>query len=66
MPNQGFAARILAQWRDAERALAGVKAGSPEAGSLTAEATRLRDEYQRFVSEATHDDQSMRRPASRN
>jgi hypothetical protein len=40
-------AEILADWRAAERRLAEAAQGSPEAVSLAATVSRLRDEYQR-------------------
>jgi hypothetical protein len=42
---------LLAQWRDVERRLADTEAGAPLAESLRAEASRLRDEYQRLLDE---------------
>ena len=42
---------LLAEWRDVERRLAVTQAGTLEAESLQAEASWLRDEYQRLVDE---------------
>ena len=36
---------VLSEWRDAERRLAGAKAGSKEASRAQEDAARLRDEY---------------------
>jgi hypothetical protein len=52
MPYQREAEVVLAMWREIERSLAEAAEGSPEAEHLMSEATRLRDEYQRLISEA--------------
>jgi hypothetical protein len=49
VPYQRLAAVILAQWREAERALADAEPGSPEAEWLDREATKLADAYQRAL-----------------
>ena len=48
MPGEQIEA-ILAAWREIERQLASVEGESDEADELRAEASRLRDEYQRLV-----------------
>jgi hypothetical protein len=47
--SQRHAEVLLAHWRDVERRLAVTEAGTLDAESLQAEASRLRDEYQRLV-----------------
>ena len=49
MPYQREAAIVLDMWREVERALRAAPVGSPEAKSLQADASRLRDEYLRLV-----------------
>ena len=49
MPNQGQAQIVLTMWREVERELQTVVAGSAEAEALQADAARLRDEYQRLI-----------------
>lgn len=53
MPYQREAAVVLEMWREVERDLACAADGSEEAEELQAEASRLRDEYQRLIDEAT-------------
>ena len=46
------AERVLAVWREIERALAEVAPASPEAEELQAEVLRLRDRYRALVEQA--------------
>jgi hypothetical protein len=52
MPYQREAQIVLEMWRESERQLASMVAGSPEAEALQADAARFRDEYQRLVDAA--------------
>lgn len=49
MPYQREAVVVLEMWRDVERILNAVTPGSDEEEELRAEASRLRDEYQRLI-----------------
>jgi hypothetical protein len=49
VPYQREAEIVLAAWRDAERKLARVVAGSDDEEELIADLARLRDEYQRLI-----------------
>jgi hypothetical protein len=65
MPYRREAEIVLAMWRDVERELAEVPAGSPEAERLQADIARLRDEYQRLFDLARehHPDEPFPEPA---
>jgi hypothetical protein len=52
MPYRQLAQEVLAQWRQAERALDDVPNDSREAARLRLEIAALRDRYQRIVDEA--------------
>ena len=56
MPYRARAEAILARWREIERALEKVEAGTAEAEYPVAIAGQLRDEYQRLVEEARRAD----------
>jgi hypothetical protein len=56
MPYRQEAEAVLSRWREVERALTAAAPGSPEFERLTAEATRLRDEYQQLVRDALAND----------
>lgn len=49
MANLHETADILARWRDAERRLDETQPGTPEAESLQAEVSALRDAYQQLM-----------------
>jgi hypothetical protein len=59
MPYQREAEIVLAMWRDVERDLANADSGSDLAEQLRAQASRLRDEYQRLIAEATDHDRPV-------
>ena len=52
MPYQREAEAVLAMWREIERSLAAAEPGSAEEERLRADATLLRDEYQRLIEQA--------------
>jgi hypothetical protein len=52
MPFQGLAVIVLDQWRAIERSMQDPALGEETLDALRAEATALRDEYQRLVIEA--------------
>jgi hypothetical protein len=52
MPYQRMAKVVLEEWRSVERHLAGAEAGSAESALFQAAADVLRDEYERFITEA--------------
>ena len=56
MPYQREAEIVLATWREVERGLSALDLSHDDREHLEAEAARLRDEYQRLVTEAkAHD-----------
>jgi hypothetical protein len=62
MPYRARAEAILARWREIERALEKVEAGTAEAEYLAGVAAELRDEYQRVVEEARRADRPVPPP----
>ena len=56
MPHRQQAAAVLSMWREVEREISAAAPGSPELEGLTADAARLRDEYQQLVQETLADD----------
>jgi hypothetical protein len=52
VPYRVIAERLLAEWREADRRLASLTDGSPEAEALLATIARIRGEYQRAVENA--------------
>ena len=55
LPYQREAEIVLGMWREIERKLEAAESGSDLERDLRAEASRLRDEYQRLINEArTH------------
>ena len=52
LPYQREAEIVLDMWREVERDLEAAESGSDQERTLRAEASRLRDEYQRLIHEA--------------
>jgi hypothetical protein len=56
VPHHSRADIVIARWREIERELEGVAAGTGVAKALRAEANSLRDEYQRLLERAQRAD----------